>query len=166
MNIENKSAMNTFKNKQTPEYKEKQRHRLRMARIWGYRIGKKYQIGDRINKANAWANAHRRKAVGITLAVNFCIYLIGFAMCFADSKANNGITDPMQDFAAVQPMFAQIHHIHDMKQVEKSSFVALTGRVVKLKHEVDSLMDMPGKTHQDSILALEKYDELKMIMNK
>lgn len=158
--------MNIFKNKQTPEYKEKQRHRLRMARIWGYRIGKKYQIGDRINKANAWANAHRRKAVGITLAVNFCIYLIGFAMCFADSKANNGITDPMQDFAAVQPMFAQIHHIHDMKQVEKSSFVALTGRVVKLKHEVDSLMDMPGKTHQDSILALEKYDELKMIMNK
>ena len=158
--------MNIFKNKQTPEYKEKQRHRLRMARIWGYRIGKKYQIGDRINKANAWANAHRRKAVGITLAVNFCIYLIGFAMCFADSKANNGIADPMQDFAAVQPMFAQIHHIHDMKQVEKSSFVALTGRVVKLKHEVDSLMDMPGKTHQDSILALEKYDELKMIMNK
>ena len=158
--------MNIFKNKQTPEYKEKQRHRLRMARIWGYRIGKKYQIGDRINKANAWANAHRRKAVGITLAVNFCIYLIGFEMCFADSKANNGITDPMQDFAAVQPMFAQIHHIHDMKQVEKSSFVALTGRVVKLKHEVDSLMDMPEKTHQDSILALEKYDELKMIMNK
>ena len=158
--------MNIFKNKQTPEYKEKQRHRLRMARIWGYRIGKKYQIGDRINKANAWANAHRRKAVGITLAVNFCIYLIGFAMCFANSKANNGITDPIQDFAAVQPMFAQIHHIHDMKQVEKSSFVALTGRVVKLKHEVDSLMDMPGKTHQDSILALEKYDELKMIMNK
>ena len=158
--------MTIFKNKQTPEYKEKQRHRLRMARIWGYRIGKKYQIGDRINKANAWANAHRRKAVGITLAVNFCIYLIGFGMCFADSKANNGITDPIQDFAAVQPMFAQIHHIHDMKQVEKSSFVALTGRVVKLKHEVDSLMDMPGKTHQDSILALEKYDELKMIMNK
>ena len=158
--------MNIFKNKQTPEYKEKQRHRLRMARIWGYRMGKKYQIGDRINKANAWANAHRRKAAGIALAVNFCIYLIGFGMCFADSKANNGITDPMQDFAAVQPMFAQIHHIHDMKQVEKSSFVALTGRVVKLKHEVDSLMDMPGKTHQDSILALEKYDELKMIMNK
>ena len=158
--------MNIFKNKQTPEYKEKQRHRLRMARIWGYRIGKKYQIGERINKANTWANAHRRKAAGIALAVNFCIYLIGFGMCFADSKANNGIADPMQDFAAVQPMFAQIHRIHDMKQVEKSSFVALTGRVVRLKHEVDSLMSMPGKTHQDSVLALEKYDELKMIMNK
>ena len=158
--------MNIFKNKQTPEYKEKQRHRLRMARIWGYRIGKKYQIGDRINKANVWANANRRKAAGIALAVNFCIYIIGFGVCFADSKANNGIADPMQDFAAVQPMFAQIHRIHDMKQVEKSSFVALSNRAVRLKHEVDSLMAMPGKTHRDSVLALEKYDELKMIMNK
>ena len=158
--------MNIFKNKQTPEYKEKQRHRLRMARIWGYRIGKKYQIGDRINKANVWANANRRKAAGIALAVNFCIYLIGFGMCFADGKASNGIADPMQDFAAVQPMFAQIHRIHDMKLVEKSSFVALSNRAVRLKHEVDSLMAMPGKTHRDSVLALEKYDELKMIMNK
>ena len=158
--------MSIFKNKQTPEYKEKQRHRLRIARIWGYRIGKKYQIGNRINKANVWANTHRRKAAGIALAVNFCIYLIGVGMCFADNKANNGIADPMQDFAAVQPMFAQIHRIHDMKQVEKSSFVALSNRAVRLKHEVDSLMAMPGKTHQDSVLALDKYDELKMIMNK
>ena len=53
-----------------------------------------------------------------------------------------------------------------MKQVEKRSFVALSNRAVRLKHEVDSLMAMPGKTHQDSVLALEKYDELKMIMNK
>ena len=103
--------MNIFKNKQTPEYKEKQRHRLRIARIWGYRIGKKYQIGERICKANAWANVHRRKAAGITLAVNFCIYLIGFGMCFAGSKSDDGITDPMKDLAAIQPMFTQLHHI-------------------------------------------------------
>ena len=158
--------MNNFKNKQTPEYKEKQRHRLRIARIWGYRIGKKYQIGERICKANAWANAHRRKAAGITLAVNFCIYLIGFGMCFAGSKTDDGITDPMKDLAAIQPMFTQLHHIQDMKLVEKSSFVALTGRAVRLKHEMDSLLAKPGKTHADSVLALEKYDELQMIMNK
>jgi hypothetical protein len=53
-----------------------------------------------------------------------------------------------------------------MKLVEKSSFVALTGRAVRLKYEVDSLLAKPGKTHADSVLALEKYDELQMIMNK
>ena len=53
-----------------------------------------------------------------------------------------------------------------MKLVEKSSFVALTGRAVRLKHEMDSLLAKPGKTHADSVLALEKYDELQMIMNK
>jgi len=44
--------------------------------------------------------------------------------------------------------------------------VTLSNRAVRLKHEVDSLMAKPGKTHADSVLALEKYDELQMIMNK
>ena len=43
--------MNIFKNKQTHEYKEKERYRLRRARIWGYKIGKKYAIGEKIAKA-------------------------------------------------------------------------------------------------------------------
>ena len=53
--------MNIFKNKQTNEYKEKERYRLRKARVWGYKIGKKYGIGEKIAKANAWADGHRRK---------------------------------------------------------------------------------------------------------
>ena len=72
----------------------------------------------------------------------------------------------MQDFAQVQPMFAQLHRIEDMKTVQKNTFVTLSNRAVRLKHEVDSLMAKPGKTHADSVLALEKYDELQMIMNK
>ena len=156
--------MNIFKNKQTPEYKEKQRHRLRIARIWGYRIGKKYQIGDRINKANVWANAHRRKAAGIALAVNFCIYLIGFGMCFADTKANNGIADPISQFAEIQPMFAQLHHIEDMKHVHKQSYLQLGNRIVGLKKDVDSLMALPRKTHDDSVRVLLKYDELQELI--
>ena len=137
--------MNIFKNKQTHEYKEKERYRLRRARIWGYKIGKKYAIGEKIAKANAWADGHRRKTSG---------------------NDSNSINDPMQDFAQVQPMFAQLHRIEDMKTVQKNTFVTLSNRAVRLKHEVDSLMAKPSKTHADSVLALEKYDELQMIMNK
>ena len=53
--------MNIFKNKQTHEYKEKERYRQRKARIWGYKFGKKYGISDKIAKANVWADGHRRK---------------------------------------------------------------------------------------------------------
>ena len=159
--------MNIFKNKQTNEYKEKERYRLRRARIWGYKMGKKYGIGEKIAKANAWADGHRRKTAGILFSVNTCIYLIGFILCMSGSDANgNSIQDPMQDLAQIQPMFSQLHRIEDMKTVQKKTYVQLSNRVVKLKHEVDSLMAMPGKTHQDSVLALQKYDELKTIMNK
>ena len=156
--------MNIFKNKQTPEYKEKQRHRLRLARIWGYRIGKKYQIGDRINKANVWANAHRRKAAGITLAVNSLIYLIGFGMCFSDSRNDNGITDPMPQLAEIQPIFTKLHRIENMKHVHQQSYLQLGNRIVGLKKDVDSLMALPHKTHTDSVTVLQKYDELQELI--
>ena len=159
--------MNIFKNKQTNEYKEKERYRLRKARVWGYKIGKKYGIGEKIAKANAWADVHRRKTAGILFSVNTCIYLIGFVLCMSGSEADgSSIKDPMQDLAQIQPMFSQLHRIEDMKTVQKKTYVQLSQRVVKLKREVDSLMAMPGKTHQDSVLALQKYDELNTIMNK
>ena len=159
--------MNIFKNKQTNEYKEKERYRLRKARVWGYKIGKKYGIGEKIAKANAWADGHRRKTAGILFSVNTCIYLIGFVLCMSGSEADgSSIKDPMQDLAQIQPMFSQLHRIEDMKTVQKKTYVQLSHRVVKLKREVDSLMAMPEKTRQDSVLALQKYDELNTIMNK
>ena len=72
----------------------------------------------------------------------------------------------MQDFAQVQPIFSQLHHIQNMKEVEKNTFVKLSDRVVSLKHEVDSLMAKTDKTHQDSVQALAKYEELKILMGK
>ena len=158
--------MKVFRNKQTPEYKEKERYRLRKARIWGYKLGKKYGIGEKVAKANAWADGHRRKTAGILFSVNFCIYLIGFLLCMSEESNSSSIKDPMQDFAQVQPIFSQLHRIQDMKEVEKNTFVNLSNRVVTLKHEVDSLMALPDKTHQDSVLALAKYEELKTMMNK
>ena len=159
--------MNIFKNRQTNEYKEKERYRLRRAKIWGYKLGKKYGIGEKIAKANAWADGHRRKTAGILFSVNATIYIVGFLLCMSGNDASgNSIQDPMQDLAQIQPMFSQLHRIEDMKTVQKKTYVQLSNRAVRLKHEVDSLMAMPGKTHQDSVLALQKYDELKMIMNK
>ena len=159
--------MNIFKNKQTNEYKEKERYRLRRARIWGYKMGKKYGIGEKITKANAWADGHRRKTAGFLFSVNFCIYIIGFMLCMSGNEADgNSIQDPMQNLAQIQPMFSQLHRIEDMKTVQKHTYVQLSNRAVRLKREVDSLMAMPRKTHQDSVLALQKYDELKTIMNK
>ena len=158
--------MKVFRNKQTPEYKEKERYRQRKARIWGYKLGKKYGIGEKIAKANAWADGHRRKTAGILFSVNFCIYLIGFLLCMSEESNSSSIKDPIQDFAQVQPIFSQLHRIQDMKEVEKNTFVNLSNRVVTLKHEVDSLMAKPNKSHADSVLALAKYEELQTIMNK
>ena len=157
--------MNRFKNKQTNEYKEKERYRLRKARVWGYKLGKKYGISEKVAKANAWADGHRRKTAGILFSVNATIYLIGFLLCMS-GKDNDSIKDPIQDFAQVQPMFTQLHRIEDMKTVQKNTYAQFGKRVVTLKHDVDSLMAKPDKTHADSVQALAKYEELRILMGK
>jgi len=53
-----------------------------------------------------------------------------------------------------------------MKTVQKNTYVQLSNRAVRLKHEVDSLMAKTDKTHQDSVLALTKYEELQAMMNE
>ena len=78
--------MNIFKNKQTHEYKEKERYRLRKARLWGYKMGKKYGIGEKVAKANVWADGHRRKTAGILFSVNTCIYIIGFFAVYVGKR--------------------------------------------------------------------------------
>lgn len=72
----------------------------------------------------------------------------------------------MQDFAQMQPIFSQLHHIENMKSVEKSAFVQLSNRATRLKREVDSLINKSQKTHEDSVQALAKYEELQTIMDK
>ena len=158
--------MNIFKNKQTNEYKEKERYRLRKARIWGYKLGKKYGISEKVAKASAWADSHKRKTAGILFSVNTCIYLIGFLLCLSEEGNGSSIKDPMQDFAQVQPIFSQLHRIEDMKTVQKNTYAQLGNRVVTLKHDVDSLMAKPDKTHADSVQAMAKYEELRILMGK
>ena len=59
-----------------------------------------------------------------------------------------------------------MHRIEDLKTVQKATFVQMSNRVTVLKKEVDSLMAKSNKSHQDSVLALQKYEELTTIMNK
>ena len=138
---------------------------VRQIRILLWRLFTRFKCRERIAKANAWADGHRRKTAGILFSVNATIYVIGFLLCMSGND-NNSINDPMQDFAQIQPMFAQLHRIEDMKTVQKNTFAQLGNRVVNLKHEVDSLMNKPDKTHADSVLALAKYEELQTIIGK
>ena len=88
-------------------------------------------------------------------------------LCFSGADASsNSIKNPIEDFAQVQPIFSQMHRIEDMKTVQKATFVQLSNRATVLKQEVDSLMAKSNKSHQDSVLALQKYEELQALMGK
>ncbi len=156
--------MNIFKNKQTHEYKEKERYRLRRARIWGYKIGKKYAIGDKLAKANAWADGHRKETAAITIACLTLLLVIGTISTFSEAGEDKQDSNFMSGIAPVNPMFRGLQRIQDAKsyQVSQMEGLALKGKAIK--HELDSLVSLPFKTKKDSTEIIIRYRQLEMIV--
>lgn len=156
--------MKIFKNKQTPEYKEKERYRLRRARIWGYKLGKKYGISEKIAKANAWADGHRKKTAAITIACLTLLLVIGSISTFSETGEDKQESNFMSGIAPVNPMFRGLQRIQDAKsyQVSQMEGLALKGKAIK--HELDSLVSLPFKTKKDSTEIIIRYRQLEMIV--
>ena len=65
---------------------------------------------------------------------------------------------------ALQPMFAGLQSIQNGKNVQVREVGQLALRGQRLKWELDSLVRIPIKTHQDSTLIIYKYRQLEMIV--
>ena len=156
--------MKIFKNKQTPEYKEKERYRLRRARIWGYKLGKKYGISEKIAKANAWADGNRKETAAITIACLTLLLVIGTISTFSEAGVDKQDSNFMSGIAPVNPMFRGLQRIQDAKsyQVSQMEGLALKGKTIK--HELDSLVSLPFKTKKDSTEIIIRYRQLEMIV--
>lgn len=65
----------------------------------------------------------------------------------------------------VEPMFIGMQRIQNAKayQVNQVEEMARKGQI--LKHELDSLVRMPRKTHDDSLQIVIKYKQLELIVN-
>ena len=71
----------------------------------------------------------------------------------------------MEGIAKVNPMFQGLQRIQDYKAYQISQVEELTMRGKRLKEELDSLIHIPRKTHDDSLQIVIKYKQLEMIVN-
>ena len=72
--------------------------------------------------------------------------------------------DIVGEIENVQPMFAGLQSIQNGKNVQVREVGQLALRGQQLKWELDSLVRIPIKTHQDSTLIIYKYRQLEMIV--
>ena len=69
----------------------------------------------------------------------------------------------MSGIEDVQPMFQAIQQIQDTKYNQKQQFSQLVMRGKEIRMDLDSLLQIKSKTHQDSVRILVSYRQLEII---
>ena len=146
------------KNKKTKE----SRH-TRMFRLFLWYLFKKTRCRERIEKANRWAELNKGRTAAMTVGTLFLLLIIGSVMTLTGKdEPEMNIIDGI---AEVNPMFQGLQQIQDAKAYQLSQVEKLTMRGQALKRELDSLIHVSVKSHDDSLQIIIKHRQLELIVN-
>lgn len=136
---------------------------IRLTRVLLWRLFRRHQVRERIEQANQWALRHKRHTAAITMGLLSLSLLIGIlTTAFGDKEE----TEPSFDgIAQVGPMFEGMRRINDNKGFQLSQVEQLSLKGKTIKHELDSLVRLPFKSHDDSVRIVVRYKQLEMIVN-
>ena len=124
-------------------------------------IGTRYRIAARIRAANAWATRHPRRTFGyvVTTLVMILVCDIIVTGVRMESKAPD-----LQTIAKVEPIFSGFRTIQTNKEAHRRRLAEIAGGGMAVRHELDSLIAIPNKTHADSIGIIRRYRQLEQIV--
>lgn len=125
------------------------------------KLSRQWKIQERIDAANAWAVKHPKRTATMTIGALVCSLCLGIVVSLYTPQSSKDIVGEIEN---VQPMFAGLQSIQNGKNVQVREVGQLALRGQRLKGELDSLVRIPIKTHQDSALIIYKYKQLEMIV--
>ena len=124
-------------------------------------VGKRYRLAARIRIANRWATRHPKRTfgyvVGTLLMVLVCDVMI--AGMRAEMKEQD-----VNMIANVEPVFNGFRTIQANKDSHRRTILEMTSQGQNLKHELDSLIAIPRKSHADSIGIIKRYGQLENLV--
>ena len=142
--------------------KSEPRHN-RLFRLMLWSLFKKAKLRERTEKANRWAESHKRQTTVMTVGSLFMLLVLGTVMSFFGGEEQE--EDIMDGIAPVNPMFRELQRIQDGKAYQTAWLdkMALDGQ--QLTRQLDSLIRIPDKTHDDSLQILIKHKQLEIIVD-
>ena len=151
--------MGLFEKKQ----KNEESKATRVFRIFLWKLFKKTRFRERIARANQWAEQHKGRTAAMTIGSLLVMLVIGSLMTFTEENEPQG--NVIDGIAVVNPMFQRLQRIQNNKAYQLSQMESLTMRGKALKHELDSLIRIPLKSHDDSLQIIIKHRQLELIVN-
>lgn len=121
----------------------------------------KFKLKEKIAKANAWADANKKRTSCITIGILLLSLIVGSWLTLTASQNEAQMLSGLSD---VQPMFDGMQRIQRVKNMQVEQTTELTNKGKQLKHELDSLVALPVKTHKDSTDIVVKYRQLEIVV--
>ena len=121
----------------------------------------KFKFKDKIAKANQWADKHKKRVSVITISMLMLSLIIGSWLTLTSTYNE---ADMLSRFTEVKPAFDGIRRIQRLKSMQVDQTVELTNKGQQLKHDLDSLVRLPVKSHQDSVDIVVKYRQLELVV--
>lgn len=121
-----------------------------------------FKIRERIDRMNQWAEKYKKRTVAITIGILTLSLILGSWLTFSfDSKES----ELFSDMTDVRPDFEGMRRIQRLKSLQVEQTTDLTNRGQRLKHDLDSLIALPVKSHKDSVDIMVKYRQLEIVVD-
>ena len=121
-----------------------------------------FKIRERIDKMNLWAEKHKKRTVAITIGVLSLSLILGSWLTFSSDSKESELFSDMMD---VRPDFEGMRRIQRLKSMQVEQTTDLTNQGQRLKHDLDSLIAIPVKSHKDSVDIMVKYRQLEIVVD-
>ena len=135
----------------------------RWFRIILWRCFVRWKVRERIAFANKWADGHRGDTMLITVGCLLFSLIVGAFLTLGTE--NDGNDNFMSGVEPVESMFRGMQQIQNAKAYHISQMEQMARDGQRLKHELDSLVILPHKTHDDSLQIVIRYKQLELIVN-
>lgn len=122
----------------------------------------KFKLKEKIAVANKWAEANKKRTSCITIGLLMLSLIVGSWLTLTASQNE---AQMLSGLSEVQPMFDGMHRIQKAKDLQVKQTTELTNKGKQLKHELDSLVALPVKTHKDSTDIVVKYRQLEIVVD-
>lgn len=121
----------------------------------------KFKVKEKVAQANAWAEANKKRTSCITIGLLLLSLIVGSWLTLTATQNEAQMLSGLSD---VKPMFEGMHRIQKVKNMQVEQTTEMTNKGKQLKHELDSLVALPVKTHKDSTDIIVKYKQLELVI--
>ena len=156
------TAMRLFGKKEKKAKKESKTTRWFRVLLW--KLFVRWKVRERIAAANKWASENPAKTMYATVGCLLFSLIIGAFLTLG--RKPNETDNFMNGMEHVEPLFIGMQQIQDAKAYHQSIIEDMAQKGQAIKHELDSLVRIPEKTHDDSLQIVIRYKQLEMIVNK